>query len=405
MAAVPRIRPWSGPALLSYGFRPFFLLAGIQAVWTLLVWTAFQLGLVGLPTAWPAPAWHAHELLFGYGTAALAGFLLTAVPNWTGRLPLSGLPLAGLAGLWILGRLAVAAAGLLPAPAVALATLLFPASLLLVTGREVAAGRNRRNCPVIGLVALLLVAQLAFHLELAAESPAPVAAHAAIALFLLLILLIGGRIVPSFTTNWLRHHRPGAPLPAPFDRLDAAALALAALALALLLAARIAPLPPALPGLVACLAGLAHLFRLARWRPFATLPEPLLWVLHLAYFFVPLGFLAAGFGHGLDSPGLLLASTHIWTVGAIGLMTLAVMTRATRGHTGRALHAPPETAAAYLALAAAAIFRAAAALLPEASPVLVPTAGLLWLLAFAIFLAAYAPMLLAPRVPAGSPAC
>ena len=404
MAVVPRIRPWSGPALLSYGFRPFFLLAGVQAVWTMAVWTVVQLGLVDLPAAWPPAAWHAHELLFGYGVAALAGFLLTAVPNWTGRLPLSGLPLAGLAGLWILGRLAVASAGLLPAAAVASATLLFPTALLIVTGREVAAGRNRRNYPVIALVGLLLPAQLAFHLELAAGSPAPVAAHAAIALFLLLILLIGGRIVPSFTTNWLRHHRPGARMPAPFDRLDAAALALAALALGLLLAARIAPLPPAFPGLVACLAGLAHLFRLARWRPFSTLPEPLLWVLHLAYLFVPVGFLAAGLGLLLDRPGLVLASTHLWTVGAIGLMTLAVMTRATRGHTGRALHAPPETTAAYLALAAAAIFRAAAALLPEASPILVPTAGLLWLLAFTIFLAAYAPMLLAPRVPAGSSA-
>ena len=404
MAAVPRIRPWSGPALLSYGFRPFFLLAGVQAVWTMTVWTLVQLGLVDLPAAWPAAAWHAHELLFGYGAAALAGFLSTAIPNWTGRLPLSGLPLAGLAGLWILGRLAVASAGLLPSAAVASATLLFPAALLVVTGREVAAGRNRRNVPVIALVGLLLPAQLAFHLELAAESPAPVAAHAALALFLLLILLIGGRIVPSFTTNWLRHHRPDVPPPTPFDRLDAAALALAALALGLLLASRIAPLPPAFPGLVACLAGLANLLRLARWRPFSTLAEPLLWVLHLAYFFVPLGFLAAGFGHWLDSPGLLRASTHLWTVGAIGLMTLAVMTRATRGHTGRALHAPPGTAAAYLALASAAGFRAAAALLPEASPVLVPTAGLLWLLAFAIFLAAYAPMLLAPRVPAGSPA-
>jgi uncharacterized protein involved in response to NO len=124
----------------------------------------------------------------------------------------------------------------------------------------------------------------------------------------------------------------------------------------------------------------------------------------LAYLFVPMGFLAAGLGLLLDSPGPVLAATHLWTVGAIGLMTSAVMTRATRGHTGRALHAPPETAAAYLALAAAAILRAAAALLPEASTILVPTAGLLWLVAFAIFLAAYAPMLLAPRVPGGSPA-
>lgn len=404
MAVGPRTRPWSGPAVLSDGFRPFFLLAGVQAVWTLLLWTAFQLGLSELPAAWPPAAWHAHELLFGYASAALAGFLLTAVPNWTGRLPLSGSPLAGLAGLWLLGRLAVAASGALPAPAVAVATLLFPAALLLLTGREVVVGTNRRNYPVIGLLGLLLLAQLAFQLELSRASPAPVAAHAAIALYLLLILLIGGRIVPSFTTNWLRHARPGVPLPAPFGRFDRSTLGLAGFALALLFVDRLVPLPPAVPGLAALAAGLAHLVRLARWRPFATLAEPLLWVLHLAYLFVPLGFLAAGAGLLRELPGLLLASTHLWTVGGIGLMTLAVMTRATRGHTGRALHAPPATAAAYLALAAAALLRAGAAVLPEAASLLVPTAGLLWLAAFSIFLRGYAPMLLSPRVPVGSPA-
>ncbi len=403
MAVIPRTRPWSGPALLSYGFRPFFLLAGLQALWTVLAWTGFQTGLLPPPTGWPPAAWHAHELLFGYGFAAVAGFLLTAIPNWTGRLPLSGLPLLGLAGLWLLGRLAVALAAATPPVLVALGTLVFPAALLVATAREVVAGANRRNYPVVGLVALLALAQLAFHLELARGSPAPVAAHAAIALFLLLILLIGGRIVPSFTTNWLRHHRPGALAPAPFGRFDALAIAAAALALALLLLDRILALPPSSAGPPAVLAGALHLVRLARWRPLRVLAEPLLWVLHLAYLFVPLGFLAAGAGLLHDLPGLAAASTHLWTVGAIGLMTLAVMTRATRGHTGRALTAPPGTVAAYALLALAALARAAASLLPEAAAVLVPFAGLGWVAAFALFLALYGPMLLAPRVPASSP--
>ncbi len=403
MTAIPRTRPWSGPALLSYGFRPFFLLAGLQALWTLLAWTGFQAGLLARPAAWPPAAWHAHELLFGYGFAALAGFLLTAIPNWTGRLPLSGLPLLGLAGLWLLGRLAVALAAALPPGLVALATLLFPATLLAATAREVVAGANRRNYPVIGLVGLLGLAQLAFHLELARGAAAPVASHAAIALLLLLILLIGGRIVPSFTTNWLRHHRPGAPMPAPFDRFDALAIGAAALALALLLLDRILGLPPAVAGPPALLAGALHLVRLARWRPLSTLAEPLLWVLHLAYLFVPLGFLAAGAGLLHDLPGLAAASIHLWTVGAIGLMTLAVMTRATRGHTGRALTAPPGTVAAYALLVLATLARATAALLPETAGVLVPVAGLAWVAAFGLFLALYGPMLLAPRVPASGP--
>lgn len=402
MAAIPRIRPWSGPALLSYGFRPFFLLAGLQGLWTMLAWTAFQLGLPVLPVAWPPSAWHAHELLFGYGFAAVAGFLLTAVPNWTGRLPLSGLPLAALAGLWLLGRLAVAAATFLPTGLLALATLAFPTALLAAVGREVVAGANRRNYPVVGLVGLLFLAQLGFHLELAQGAAAPVAAHAAIAVLLLLILLIGGRIVPSFTTNWLRHHRPGSALPSPFDRFDALALAAAGLALLLLLLDRLRPLSPLLVGLVALAAGLLHLVRLARWRPLASLAEPLLAVLHVAYLFVPLGLLAAGGGRLLGRSELAAASTHLWTVGAIGLMTVAVMTRATRGHTGRALTAPPGTVAAYALLGLAALLRAAASLWPEAAAGLVPAAGLAWTLAFALFLALYGPMLLAPRVPAAA---
>lgn len=210
--------------------------------------------------------------------------------------------------------------------------------------------------------------------------------------------------MPSFTTNWLRRHRPGARPPAAFDRFDGLAITAAALALTLLLLDRVLALPAALAGWAAVLAGLLHLARLARWRPLSTLAEPLLWVLHLAYLFVPLGFLAAGAGLLLDLPGLGAAATHLWTVGAIGLMTLAVMTRATRGHTGRDLTAPPATLAAYLLLVLAAFLRAGAAVLPEASDLLVPAAGLAWVAAFGLFLAAYGPMLVRPRVPAAGAA-
>ncbi|MDW8342313.1 MAG: NnrS family protein [Geminicoccaceae bacterium] len=403
MAAIPRVRARSGPALLSYGFRPFFLLAGLQALWTVGLWTGFRLGLFAWPFDWPPVAWHAHELLFGYGSAALSGFLLTAIPNWTGRLPLSGRPLAGLAGSWVLGRLAVLASHDLPAVLVASVSLAFPAALLLATAREVLIGKNRPHYPVIGLLALFALAWLGFHLELAGGAPAPVSSHLGIAALLLQIGLVGGRILPSFTTNWLRRHRPEAALPVPFDRFDKGALLLAAFALALLVVRPIAGLPPALCGAAALSAGFAHLFRLWRWRPFAALSEPLLWSLHLGYFFLPAGFLAAGVGLLLDRSGLSAAATHLWTVGAIGGTTLAVMTRATRGHTGRALTAPPATALAYAALAAAALLRAGADLAPQLADLLVPSAGIAWLFAFAIFLRSCAPMLLGPRVQAGSP--
>jgi uncharacterized protein involved in response to NO len=397
MAAIPRTRPWSGPALLSYGFRPFFLLAGVQGVLVMLLWTAFLGGALPLPAAIPPAAWHAHELLFGYGLAVVAGFLLTAIPNWTGRLPLNGLPLLCLVGLWLVGRLAVLLADLLPAAFLASATLLFPAALAFVAGREVVAGDNRRNLPVVGLVAALGLAQAATHLELALGGDARLAPRLAVALLLLLIMLIGGRIVPSFTTNWLRHHRPGTAPPAPFDRFDRAAIAVGALGLLPWVAAAVAA-PPAPAGLLAVVAGLVHLVRLWRWRPLATGGEPLLWVLHLAYLFVPLGFLAAGAGLVHDLPGLAAAATHLWTVGAVGLMTLAVMTRATRGHTGRALTAPAGTVAIYGLVVLAAALRVAAALLPEAGSWLLPAAGLAWIAAFAGFLVAYGPMLLGPRV-------
>lgn len=400
MAAIPRTRPWSGPALLSYGFRPFFLLAGIQGVLVMLAWTAFLAGTLPLPRAFPPAAWHAHELLFGYGFAVVAGFLLTAIPNWTGRLPLNGLPLLALVGLWLLGRLAVFAADLLPPAVLALATLLFPATLTFVAGREVVAGDNRRNLPVVGLVGALGLAQAVLHLELALGGDARLAPRLATALLLLLILLIGGRIVPSFTTNWLRHHRPGTALPTPFDRFDRLAIALGALGLLPWVAAALTQ-PPAGAGLLAVLAGLVHLVRLWRWRPLSTGGEPLLAVLHLAYLFVPLGFLAAGVGLFLDLPGLALAATHVWTVGAIGLMTLAVMTRATRGHTGRRLTAPPDTVAIFAFVVVAAALRVTAALLPEAGTSLLPAAGLAWIAAFAAFLIAYGPMLCGPRVPSG----
>lgn len=397
MAAIPRTRPWSGPALLSYGFRPFFLAAGLQALLVMLLWSGHLVGLASLPESLPPAAWHAHELLFGYGLAVVAGFLLTAIPNWTGRLPLNGLPLLGLVGLWLAGRLAVALADLLPGPVLALATLLFPAALLFVAAREVIAGDNRRNLPVVGLVGALGAAQAGFHLELALSGEATLAARSAVALLLALIMLIGGRIVPSFTTNWLRHNRPGRPLPVPFDRFDRVALAAGGLALLpWVAAARIA-----LPAWVAILlvaAGLLHLARLHRWRPLETGGEPLLAVLHLAYLFLPLGFLAAGAGFLLDLSGLAAAATHLWTVGAIGLMTLAVMTRATRGHTGRALTAPADTVAIYALVVLAALLRAGSALVPEAASWLLPLAGLAWIGGYATFLLAYGPMLLAPRV-------
>ncbi|MBW6506244.1 MAG: NnrS family protein, partial [Rhodobacteraceae bacterium] len=205
-----RARAWNGPAILLHGFRPFFFMAGVWAAFAMALWVAMLAGALALPTTFDLISWHAHEFLWGYLAAVVAGFLLTAVPNWTGRLPIVGWPLAGLAGLWLAGRLAVAVSAYLPAWLVALADLAFLAALAGAFTREIVAGRNWRNLPVLALVALMLAANAAFHWQATAGgAPAQgMPARAGLAVAVLLIALIGGRVVPSFTRNWLAR-QPG----------------------------------------------------------------------------------------------------------------------------------------------------------------------------------------------------
>jgi uncharacterized protein involved in response to NO len=387
---IPRLRPWAGAPLLSYGFRPFFLAAGVSAPLALLVWLGVIAHGLAPPTAFSPAAWHAHEMLFGFAMAAVAGFLLTAVPNWTGRMPLNGWPLAALAGLWLAGRLAVAFGGRLGAAAAAALDLAFPLVLLTVILREVAAGRNWRNLPVCAALASLLLANLLMHLEpLAIAGSAALGHRLGIATLALLVALIGGRIVPSFTTNWLKRHGARS-LPAPFGTVDKAALALALAALLAWVAS-----PQGWPvGMLLLAAGAAQAARLVRWQGHRTLAEPLLWVLHLGY-----GWLALGVALiGVDAwTGRFGAHLHALTVGCFGTMILAVMSRATLGHTGRALTAGRTTTAIYVFVTLAAVLRVAADTASGAYLTLVALSGLAWITAFAIFLIVYGPMLLARR--------
>jgi uncharacterized protein involved in response to NO len=389
-------RAWRGPALFSYGFRPFFFFGALHAALMVALWVPWYLGFLGLPSAFPPVVWHSHELLFGYVPAIVAGFLLTAVPNWTGRLPVVGWPLAGLFALWLLGRLAVAFSVNLSPLAVALLSLAFPAALLAVLAREIAAGKNWRNLKVVAGVAVLIVAQALFHHEVWRYGRSTYGDHLAITATLMLIMIVGGRIIPSFTINWLKQNKPG-PLPTPFNRFDQIAMVTGAAALAGWVAAPSLPtLQPVLAALLA-LAGLLQAARQIRWRPERTLAEPLVTVLHVAYAFVPLGFLLAANALWTGTSPATTGATHAWTVGAVGLMTLAVMTRATRGHSGRPLTAPAGTVAIYALMFAAALARIVAALLPETAFVALSLAGLAWTAAFLTFALLYAPMLLLPR--------
>ncbi len=389
-----RMRAWEGHAFLSHGFRPFFLGGAIWAALAMGLWIGMLAGGIVLPSRLGPIDWHVHALVFGFVPAVVTGFLLTAIPNWTGRLPVVGRSLLALFGLWLAGRIAMLGSGILPAGVAEAVDLAFLLAVALVAAREIIAGRNLRNLVVLFGVALLWIGNLIFHIEAARGGNAAIGygARMGIAAAVFLILLIGGRIVPSFTRNWLAQRLPGR-LPVPFGRFDIVTLALAGLALALWIAA-----PRSAVTTLACLvAGGAHLVRLARWAGWRTGTEPLLAILHAGYLFGPLGFLALA-AAGLV-PGAISASAalHAWTAGAIGVMTLSVMTRASLGHSGRALTAGKGTLLIYACIVSGALLRVASGV-TGAPGGLQELSGLLWMLAFGGFAILYWPALTRPRL-------
>ncbi len=389
MAAEPGIRDYRGPAFLSYGFRPFFLLGAIHAGLAIPLWLAAFYGELPLDTAFTSRDWHVHEMLYGYVPAVMTGFLLTAIPNWTGRLPLRGTPLLILVAAWLAGRVVVAASAWTGWIVAAGVDSLFLFLLLAAVVREVTAGRSWRNLKIAVLLALLALGNLGFHLEARFEGAADVSIRLGLAVVVILIMVIGGRIVPNFTRGWLARERPGR-LPQPFGRFDIACIGVSVSALVLWVV-----LPSAeATGLALIGGGLAQLARLVRWAGDRTVGERLVLVLHLGYAFVPLGFLLLGasvFGFAAPSAGL-----HAWATGAVGVMTLAVMTRASLGHTGQVLTASAATQAIYAAVLLAALARICAALAPEWMTVLLMISGAAWVSAFAGFALAYGPALCRP---------
>ena len=381
-------RVWRGAALLSRGFRPFFLAAALWAIIAVSLWPFVFSGRVELATAFSTVDWHAHEMIFGYLAAVIAGFLTTAVPNWTGRLPVVGWPLAGLIGIWAAGRMAMFESVRLGRPLSAALDVAFLFVFAAVVAREVLASKNWRNAKVVGLVGALAFDNLAFHYEDATTGFADYSQRFALALVVMLILLVGGRVTPSFTNNWLA--RAGSPKrPAPLGRFDAVTMALSALALA---AWAFAPYATA-TGLLALAAGLGNLGRLSRWRGLAARRDALVFVLHAGFGLAGVGFLVAAASALLPATVPYDAAVHMWAVGAAGLMTLAMMTRATLGHSGQALVASPATKAAYALILAAAILRLALPMLPQWQTPLLHAAACAWAAAFATFLWGYWAML------------
>ena len=392
MLALRRSRMAASPPILRGGFRPFFLGGAAWAIAALALWLCSLAGALTLPTGFDALAWHRHEMLFGFVGAVVSGFLLTAIPNWTGRLPIAGVPLATLFAAWLAGRVAVLFSASTGPLLAALIDSGFYLGLAMIAAREVLESNNR-NMPIVGMVLLFGVVNGLDHLAAAGMlGDADLPWKAAIALVVLMISLIGGRIIPSFTRNWLAKRGRTAGLPGQPTGFDKATIGLTALALLAWIAA-----PQGLvPAVLLAIAALAQLGRLARWKGWRAAADPLVLVLHVGYAWVPIGLALLGCSQ-LDMVPRS-AAVHALTAGAMATMILAVMTRATLGHTGRELRAGAGTTIIYLLVTIGAVLRVAASLGWLDYTVGLEVAGGAWIAAFVMFLIVYGPILAGPRI-------
>lgn len=380
------------PILFQYGFRFFFLFSGVAAVGLLGAW----LGVL-VTGEWPehavgASAWHAHEMLFGTVVAAVAGFLLTAVPSWTGTKAVSGAPLMALAALWIAGRVAVFPWTGMPEPVAAVIDIAFLPGLGLALARPLVAAGKWRNSAFLILIGLLTAANLLIHLDWLEMLDGGADAGFALGLgvVLMMVTVIGGRILPAFTRNGLG--KAGLSVRS-WPMVERPVLVLT---LALIPAAMVAP-DSVVTGLIALAAALAHAVRLAGWQGWKAWRSPILWILHVGYLWVPVALTLRGLHALAGLPAA--AGTHAMTVGAFATLILAVMSRASLGHTGRPLVVSRLTVAAYVLLTVAAVARTASPILPvEWVWAALQWSGYAWVAAFTLYLAAYAPVLLSPRV-------
>jgi len=374
----PRRAAWA-TVFLSYGFRPFFLLGPTFASLAMINWLLLRGGGGLQPVSISARDWHIHEMLFGYPFAMIAGFLLTSVPNWTKRPPVAGPWLLILVVTWLAGRVSM----LLPISVsyvwVVLIDGLFLPLFATGIGFEIGAARKWRNIKVVIPIALLAGVNIWFQLALLWGGDTAAAIRFEFAALLVLIMLIGGRIIPAFTRNWLKSTGAKA-TPAMFNKFDA--LTVVSTGLALFWWGLFSQ--GVMLGGVFVSVAILQAVRLGRWAGLRSIYNILLFVLHIFYCFIPLGFLCLGFGLMLDEPGLVTAALHLFGIGAIGGMTLAVGTRVALGHTGRSLVADRKMTLIFSLVVFAAFTRALAAIVGEPAWLLT-LAGVLWIIGFGLF--------------------
>lgn len=377
------------PAILQGGFRILFFLAALWAAYAMLAWIGFWTAGTDMPMGAMLPHdWHVHSLLFGFAPAVLGGFLLTAIPNWTGTKMISGAPLALMAVLWALGRVAVWLSGDLPVGLVILLDVSFLLTLLLVSARVLIKSGNIRNMPVLGFILLFLMGQVFFDVISLAGGYASVTPGAKLSMsaIILLISLIGGRIVPAFTRNWLV--KQGADdLPVMFGGFDKIVIAVSGVTLLTWIMSE----ANLITGTLMLIAGVLQLIRQSRWKGEKTTSALIVAILHLAYLFVPLGFILLGLSMIFPVSVPAMAGQHAWLSGAMGGMMLAVMTRASLGHTERELRTTWREVFIYGMVLLASVIRVVAAF--PTPDFLLHIAATAWVLAFAGFAALYAPVL------------
>ena len=372
--------------LFSLGFRTFFLLAGFAALALLIIWQAITQGSISHSAYFTGTYWHAHEMLLGYTVAVIAGFLLTAVSNWTGKITLQGEALFGLSLLWLYGRILPFYAGSLPDGLIALVDFAFLPVLIYVVANTLIRTKNYKNLLFVGLLMLLMLGNGLIHAQMLAlcQNSAAIGIQIVIATIVLMILVIAGRVFPFFTEKGLK----GILIPRN-SLLDALAIGSAALLFTL----QLFGISGTFLALTALITAILNGWRLASWFVFRIWFVPLLWVLYLGYGWLILGFIFTAFAEWkIILPSLAL---HAFTVGGIGVLTLGMMARVSLGHTGRVMKASNVITIAFVLMNIATLFRVILpAIIVSWSSVLIYISTLAWLAAFALFIFVYAPMLL-----------
>ena len=375
--------------ILNNSFRPFFILCGLLAFFSIPIWLLNYFSIFNNLENISALLWHQHEMFFGVISAAMTGFILTALPNWTGKLPKNGWRLLLLIFLWIIGRIAFLSSNIINNIVIAILDLPFLTILLFFISREVIIGKNWKNFPIIILFFLFTIANWIFHIELILHNLYPtISIKLAICTLILLVTILGGKIIPSFTINWLKAHNNHA-LPIVKKKFDNFAILILIIFLFYYMFYPNYKFTPYFSIVV----GFVHFFRLLNWKSWTIISEPLLWILHLGYAWLVISLILFGLSMLWNAiPSTV--SIHAFTTGAFTTMIIAVMTRASLGHTGNKLKASSGTTVIYVAISIAAILRTIEPLLYNNNIILINLAGIFWSIAFGLFLFFYSPILL-----------